>query len=69
MVTELAFALSFLSFSALSRLYAILTACFLSKLIASYAFAGLLACSEQLSSGRDQIRRGPSSCVRMEDCF
>jgi hypothetical protein len=56
MVTELAFAPSYLSFSALSRLHAILTACFLSKLIAIYAFTGLLACSEQLSSGRDQIR-------------
>jgi hypothetical protein len=29
----------------------------------------LHACSEQLSSGRDQIRRGPSSYVRIEDYF
>jgi hypothetical protein len=66
-VTKLAFAPSFLSFSALFELYIILTACFLSKLIANYTFTGLLACSEQLPLGRDQIRRGPSSYVRMED--
>ena len=44
MITELAFAPSFLSFSALPQLHALM---------------GLFACSEQLPSGRDQIRRGP----------
>jgi hypothetical protein len=55
MVTELAFAPSFLSFSALSRLHAILTACFLSKLVASYTFAGCLLVPSNFLQGETKL--------------